>query len=261
MKERYKFKDDVSETLLIPLWMRSVDPILNDTASREVVSRIDYDFDKFSADFGSKCGVRLRTLYLKGAIQSFIDRHPDAVVVMLGCGLDPQSRRVENRANATFYALDLPDVIETRKKLLPETDYEKCISASATDTGWMKELAEHHKGRDFIFIAEGLLMYLTPEDVEGLFNNLCKYFPGSEIYIERMSRFAVKNQSKHKSVSKTSAHFNWGADSPKEITALNPQIKSIANYKYLPHAPGIFGIIGKLIPPLGNTCGIWGFKL
>lgn len=257
---KIKFSEDVSETLLIPLWMRAIDPKLNDVESRAIVEKIDYDFEKFSADYGSRVGVRLRTLYFKNVIQSFINNNEDAVVVLLGCGLDPQARRIHDRKNATFYAVDLPDVISLSERLLPDVPFEHNLAKSALEENWMAELSVKHKGRPFLFIAEGLLMYFTRDQVDSLFSNLQKHFRGSQFYLERMSQLAVSNQKHHKSVSKTNAAFQWAVDSPKEITNNHP-VTCIADYRYLPNAPGIFGFIGKIAPPLGNSCGIYGFQL
>jgi len=261
MKQKIDFSDNVSETLLIPLWMRAIDPILNDELSRSIVNQIDYDFEKFSVDKGSQQGVRIRTLYLKQVIESFIQSHKRPVVIMLGCGLDPQSRRVENRNNATFYALDLPDVIALRRRFLPDADYEHYISSSVFDTNWMELLAKKHSGASFLFVAEGLMMYFTEEGNRMLICNLTDHFPNAEFYFERMSNFAVRNQAKHKSISQVAAQVRWGVDSPKEVCQWIDGIECIADYKYLPHAKGIFGILGRLVPLLANSCGIYGILL
>jgi len=261
MKQKIDFSDNVSETLLIPLWMRAIDPILNDEISRSIVDQIDYDFEKFSVDKGSQQGVRIRTLYLKQVIERFIECHKQPIVVMLGCGLDPQSRRVENRSKAVFYALDLPDVIALRRRFLPDADYEHYISESVFDTDWMEQIAKKHSGASFLFVAEGLMMYFTEEDNRTLVGNIADRFPRAEFYFERMSNFAVRNQAKHKSISQVAAQVRWGVDSPKEICRWRDGIECIADYKYLPHAKGIFGILGRLVPLLANTCGIYGILL
>lgn len=261
MKQKIEFTDNVSETLLIPLWMRTVSPMLNDGHSRAIVEQIDYDFEKFSVDKASMMGVSIRTLYLQKVIQEFIDRHDHAVVVMLGCGLDPQSQRVERHRNAQFYALDLPDVIALRQRFLSDTDKEHCIADSVFNTEWMDSLKERHPDAPFLFIAEGLLMYFTEQKNRELLQNLAERFHGAELYLERMSRFAMNHQSRHKSISQTSAIVRWGVDSPKEVCQWHDGITTIADYKYLHHAPGIFGLLGRLVPQLGNMCSIYGFQL
>ena len=46
----------VEETLIIPLWARAKDaekkhPIVDDTHAREIVAKIDYDFDKIESRY------------------------------------------------------------------------------------------------------------------------------------------------------------------------------------------------------------------
>lgn len=261
MKQRIVFKDNVSETLLIPLWMRATDQVLQDGRSKEIVEQIDYDFQKFAIDKNSQTGVRLRTLYLQGVMQRFIDSHERTVIVMLGCGLDPQAQRVTNRRSAQFYAIDLPDVITIRRQFLPDCDYERSIGASVFETAWMDELQSTHANASFLFIAEGLLMYFTEEQNQRLFTSLATHFPGAEIYLERISSMAVRMRNKHKSVSQTAARFSWGVDDPAKICAWHDGAQFIAQYYYMMYAPGLFGTIARLVPPIGRSFGIWGFRL
>lgn len=261
MKQKIEFKDNVSETLLIPLWMRATDPVLHDARSMEIVRQIDYDFEKFSIDKNSQTGVRLRTLYLRDVMQDFIDSHERAVIVMLGCGLDPQAQRVSSRPGTQFYAIDLPDVIALRRRFLPDSDHEHSKAASALDTMWMDELRSKHAHSPFLFVAEGLLMYFTVEQNRRLLCDLAARFPRAEIYLERISRMAVRMQNKHKSVSQTTARFSWGVDDPSTVCAWHKGVQFIARYDYMIHAPGFFGLVARLVPPIGRSFGIWGFRL
>ena len=59
--QKLNFKNNVSETLLINVYMRHLDfkdadPILNDPFSSAVVEQIDYDFAKFDDAHLSKTG-------------------------------------------------------------------------------------------------------------------------------------------------------------------------------------------------------------
>lgn len=261
MKQKIVFNNNVAETLLIPLWMRAADPILNDCHSRAIVEQIDYNFEKFAVDKSSRLGVRIRTLYLQTVIQDFICGHDHAIIVMLGCGLDPQSRRIANRRNAQFYALDLPEVIALRRKLLPDTNYEHYIADSAFSTSWMDMLKGKHPYAPFLILAEGLLMYFTEEENRKLFTDLQSHFPGAELYFERMSRFAVSKQAHHKSISQVTATVKWGVDSPNDVRAWLNGITTLADFRYFRHTGGLYGLAGRLVPQVANICGIYGFRL
>ena len=49
----------------------------------------------------------------------FIAEHPDAVVVQIGAGLDARYERLGKPRSTAWYDLDLPEVIEVRRMLLP----------------------------------------------------------------------------------------------------------------------------------------------
>jgi len=63
-----KIENAISETLLIPLYMKYLDaqqsrPILNDPAALRLVPQIDYDFTRFRAARNSRVGTALRARY------------------------------------------------------------------------------------------------------------------------------------------------------------------------------------------------------
>ena len=160
MKQKYEFKNVVAETLLIPLYMRAKesrrkgDAILKDTMAEQLVDSIEYDYSQFDGAKMSEVGCVVRGKYFDDAIRRFILSHPHPVVVNVGCGLDTRYQRIGNDQAAVFYELDLPEVIDLRRKLIPETGEDRYIAASLLETGWMDALkkttsrgAVHLRGR------------------------------------------------------------------------------------------------------------------
>ena len=89
----------------------------------------------------------------------FIDRHPDAIVLHLGCGLDSRVFRVDPPAAVSWFDVDLPEVIELRRRLYPaRDDGYRLIGASVTDLGWLREMP---RDRPAMVVAEGLMPYLA----------------------------------------------------------------------------------------------------
>ncbi|ACO84241.1 O-methyltransferase domain-containing protein [Clostridium botulinum Af84] len=43
-----------------------------------------------------------------------------------------------------WYNIDLPDVIELRKKLLPESNREKCIAKFFLDVSWFNDIKKDY---------------------------------------------------------------------------------------------------------------------
>ena len=66
MEEKFKLRDVVQETLLIPLYYRALETrrpkgnILKDDLAERLIDRIDYDFSKLDAAPLSKLGCVVR---------------------------------------------------------------------------------------------------------------------------------------------------------------------------------------------------------
>ena len=86
----------------------------------------------------------------------FSDRHPDAVVLHLGCGLDSRVFRLDPPATVQWFDVDQPDVIELRRKLYSDRDGYQMIASSVTDPAWLESIPAD---RPVLVVAEGLLMY------------------------------------------------------------------------------------------------------
>lgn len=72
-------------------------------------------------------------------IKKFLDENKKANVVFLGAGLETSYNRIGNKT-ANFYQLDLPDVMELRKRVLGNAENEKLISGDMFELEWIKEI-------------------------------------------------------------------------------------------------------------------------
>ena len=70
----------------------------------------------------------MRIRHFDRYVADFLAREPDGVVVSLGCGLDDRRRRVDN-GTVRWFDLDLPEVIELRRRFLDETDRMRFIAS------------------------------------------------------------------------------------------------------------------------------------
>ena len=139
----------LSETLLIPLWAKAVEQerderLLTDREAPRMLAQIDYDFSKFQKVVMSQVGCCGRARIFDSEAQKFIAAHPDAVVVQLGAGLDARYERLGRPAVTAWYDLDLPEVIELRRQLLPEST-NHYLGVSLFDESWMQTAAAHGK--------------------------------------------------------------------------------------------------------------------
>ena len=51
--------------------------------------------------------------------RAFIEKHPDAIVLNLGCGLDSRVFRVDPPPEIAWFDVDFPEVIDIRERVYP----------------------------------------------------------------------------------------------------------------------------------------------
>lgn len=204
MKKKIEFENIVAETLLIPLYMRAKegrrkDAVLKDELAEQLMESIEYDYSRFDGAKLNEIGCVVRGRYFDDAVRRFIFDKIKPVVVNVGCGLDTRYQRLKEYGGVMFYELDLPEVIDLRRKLIPESDFDKYIAASLLETKWMDDLKEKHPESSFIFIIEGVLMFFYEDQVRSVLHNLAERFSGGEIWFDvcgsMMHRFHVKPDS------------------------------------------------------------------
>lgn len=270
-KIKPEFQENVSETLLIPLYMRAQEskeenPIIVDTKSVELLSKVDYDFSKFSADERCQRYISLRTKYFDEAVRKFVDKYDDAVVVLIACGLDPRVERISIEKEYQVYELDLPDVINLRKKFLPESSNNRYIAGSITNDEWIQTIKASHPYGHFLFILEGISMYLTEEEMKNVFKNIDDNFDHAEVHVERMNKFFSKRTYLQKSVNNTNATFNWGCDNPKEIEQWCESFKLKDEYYYSDEKENDLekkesdAAKSKFVNIFSRSLGIWSYE-
>lgn len=207
-----------SETLFIPLYgkalMSRTNTIITDKKAEEIVVNVDYDFTKLKVAKKVQVFMSLRAAIIDDYADSFIGKNPDCIVLHLGCGLDSRVLRVSKQAKC-WYDLDYLDVIEIKKQFFKETSQYKMISSSVTNLDWMNQI--DFSNEPVLIIAEGLLMYLSENEVKELFVSLKGKFHNGEIIFDAFSKTTVKYSKYQPSLKRTQAKILWGIDSPKEI--------------------------------------------
>lgn len=230
----YKFSNDISETLLIPLYMRAKesrrgnDAIVHDPVAQTLVEQIEYDYSKFDTAKMSEIGCAIRCRIFDDMVKDFASSHSKPVIVNLGCGLDARCQRtVESEKKVTFYSLDLPDTINLRRHFITEASNETYISESMFDTGWMDRIKKEHSDCAVLFIAEGVLMYFDEATLRQFFNDLCDRFSNAEIWFDTMGTLGVKKQNKHDALKNMEASFKWGVNDGRLLESWNPRLRLI----------------------------------
>src|SRR5512139_1175727 len=175
----------VAETLLITLTIRATesqrpDALVRDERAEAIVRQLDQESLRKTLALTEDSGrlvVILKSRDFDRFAQDFLARHPDGVVVHIGCGLDTRFERVDN-GQVEWYDLDLPDVIELRRRYLSdEGNRYHILSCSVLDNTWL-EAVSNHRTSPWLFLAEGVFMYLKGMQVKTLILTLLDHFPG-----------------------------------------------------------------------------------
>jgi O-methyltransferase involved in polyketide biosynthesis len=209
----------VAETLLLPLYIRAMesqrpDALLKDEKAVALVTQMNDAFSRIKQlkmDEEDKIALVMRNREFDRYARDFLARYPEAVVVHIGCGLDARFERVDNGL-AEWYDLDLPEVIELRRKLIGgEGARYHFLACSAFDGAWLN-MVSVHRPRPFLFLAEGVLMYFEEVQIKSLVLILRDCFPGAELVFDAFSPFMVRGNNLRLRISraKIGARYHWG---------------------------------------------------
>lgn len=177
----------IQETLLMPLWSRAklsnkYKNILYDAKAIEILDKIQYDFskiDKYSSNLIDFMNFS-RAKMIDSTINNFLKKHPKATVINLGAGLDTTFYRIDN-GQLEWYDIDLPDVIDIRKKVIPETSRTRYLAGSIFDMKWTALVNKIDDG--VLFLSGGVLEYFNKFIVKKFFFDIADNFPESEIVL------------------------------------------------------------------------------
>lgn len=225
----------VPETLLITLAARLManrqNPDLRfmDEAAEEIGLAIGFDPARFAGDKASMRGCVARGQWFDGIVARFLGMHPDGLVVSIGSGLDTRANRLALPAGVDWVDIDFPEVVALREAYVPSLPQVIAIAENGTKVADWVDRTPWHEGRPVMVIAEGVSMYLQPEDAEGWLRGLvaqAKVRRSSlTLALDLASPLMVRQSHRHPSVSKTGARFWWGVKRPQDLSVLCPELR------------------------------------
>jgi O-methyltransferase involved in polyketide biosynthesis len=173
----------VEQTAFLTEYARALDsrwprPILGDMLADEVVGKIDYDFAGLGVQTSVVCQTALRAKMLDDRVRAFVAKHPDAVVVDLGAGLDSGFYRVDPPSSVDWYSVDLPGILSLRDDVLPANAKSHSVPVSLADERWPDTIPAD---RPTILIADGLFVFLSEPVIVGIFRRITEHFRSGEL--------------------------------------------------------------------------------
>ena len=206
----------VQQTLFFPLLARAREtesrrPLLRDPKAVEVVSTVDFHLGTYRTPL--RFLMVIRAMVLDWWIRQFLAEHPAGTVVELGTGLNTRFERTDN-GSVHWIDLDLPDTIELRRRFFADTGRRRMLAASLLDDDWLTEV-EALPG-PYFFVADGVLPYLTEDEVTGTLARLAARFPGSKLAFDSYPQVALEWE--HKLAAKRDiAFWQWSCDDPRTL--------------------------------------------
>lgn len=232
----------VSETALLTLQVRAhearrPDGLIDDPMAVQLVDSIEFDFAKFG--YTRRQDMALRSLLFDRMTGNYLRDHPQATVVALAEGLQTSFYRLDAAGlghEFRWLSVDLEPMIELRNKLIPKPDRVTQCAQSALDFSWMDQVDTGHG----VFItAEGLLMYLQPEEAMSLIRACAQRFPGGQMLFDLPPAFFAFLTRKG---LPTSMRYRVPpmpfSLSPSEVADLVNTVPGVRTVRDLPMPPG-----------------------
>ena len=204
---------EAQSTLLMPLWARAMEsrhpsPLIRDSKAVEMVASLDFDFDLFRQKAVPQADYCVRAVVLDQMVQEFLDQHPSGTVVEFGVGLDTRFDRLDN-GTVTWIELDLPHVIDLREQFFEATNRRRILRGSLIETDWIPQVAAFANG-PILFIAEGVLYFLTHAQVHSLLKQLAENFPKSSFLFDAQSPWFLWFSNLRQPVKNAEMKFSLG---------------------------------------------------
>jgi O-methyltransferase involved in polyketide biosynthesis len=220
----------LEDSLWLTLCARALDnrrphPILGDAMADQIVRTLDYDYRQHRVTSNFINNVALRAKKLDEVTAGFLARHPDAVGLDLGSGLDTRFERLALPATVDWYDVDFPAVATARKGLIPEHPKAHVIGADVRDPDWLDTIPSD---RPALIVADGLMGFLTQDELVSLLDRLIDHFPSGEIVFNSYTHFAIWVTHHSPGTKAVAQPIKFpGVDDPHDFERWNPRLKLV----------------------------------
>lgn len=210
--------EGVSDTLYIPL------------AARVYVSRRfpDYFFDPKSLELeraipgtsiqqGSNEYTMIASVAryhnLDQMARTYASAHPTCNIVNVGCGLETMFWRLAADApGARFFEMDLPEVIEARRRILGEVEGDVLVAGDAFDLSWAEAL---DASLPTLVIVSGVFQYFRKADVLDFIAGARQAFADAELVFDATNTKGLAYANNYvRKTGNASALMHFAIDDP-----------------------------------------------
>ena len=229
----------VPETYLAPLYWKAMesqrpDAMIKDEKAVALVTQGSMDFSRVKQIHMNELLNAMRIIFTREMdryTRDFLGRHPDAVVVHIGCGLDSRFERVDN-GRVEWFDLDLPGIIDLRRRFIGnEHERYHLLGCSVLEDAWL-ETVKVCSQRPILFLAETVFVYFMEAQVKSLVLTLRDHFPGAELIFDGWRPFEVWLANRYLSSSLYAGLMHWGIWRGQELEGWGDGIRLLDEWGF-----------------------------
>jgi O-methyltransferase involved in polyketide biosynthesis len=239
----------IPATLFLTLAARALAPIeapelgLADHKAEQILARLEIDPRQFALNANEVRAVVLRSQWFAQTTRSFFERYPEGLCINVGCGLNASFEQVEEAGGGrfTWIDLDLPEVIAIRRQFFVETARRRIIAGDITKSSLFGMLP-WLDGQPALIVAEGLLYYLKPTQVEAFLDALAEAADlrraHTEIafdYVSRLGAWIVGRRPAHQQLGTA---YAWTLRRPSDLIRRDPRLELVEDTNVFMRAMG-----------------------
>lgn len=232
----------ISNTLFVPMRGRiysteNFPNILNDEEALKLKDKLPPE--KGTQSQYTYLASATRSRNMDRYIINFLKNNSNGVILEIGCGLETTYFRLKkDYGNNQWYAMDLPEVIDYREKLIPKEENQKLIKGDIFKADWIDNIKDEIKEKPILIIASGLFYYFKKDDVIKSIRNLLK-FENSELVFDSLNylgNLGIKKYMKELGIEDVKMYF-YVSDANNLVQEIGNGVKLIKEEKFYCEVP------------------------
>lgn len=215
--------EGVANTTFIPLQARisiskKFPDLFYDKKALELEEYLPDNASKGSFEYTDLASVA-RYFNMDKMVSTFIEHNAPCNVIYFGAGLESAYFRLTEKLGtdkAKFYEIDLPEVMDARRRVYGENPGEKLIGGDMFALDWLKDIED--KAFPTIMIVSGVFQYFLEKDILKFIAALTEAFPGGELVFDATNTKGLKFTNWFiKRTGNKNALMTFGVDDSEEF--------------------------------------------
>lgn len=214
------FLGEIEDTLFIPLAARIYvsEKFPNFFYDEKAISLKKYmtinNSEEKSTEYFHMANV-CRQYVIDKKIKKFIENNNKSNIVFLGAGLETAYNRIKNKT-ATFYQLDLDNIINKRKTFLDIGENEILISGDMFAMNWIHKIIDN--SLPTLIVAAGVFEYFDENKIIEMLEKIKKTFKKMELVFDATNLNGIKVANRYlKKIGNKNITMNFYVNNPEKF--------------------------------------------